>query len=412
MTSTSILKAILAGAAALLLASCAHVGQGTAAEARPAGSLVIVGGGLQRLNAPVYGRINELAALSSKPRTADGKVLIGILPTASGAPAEVAREYVEDFERHGGHVQAVVIPIRSDTPELAHDPETVAMIARCHGLFFTGGDQSRITAVFRPDGVDTPAYEAAAGVLAAGGVISGSSAGAAMMSDPMIRWGNSREALLAGEIEGEDRGVAVGQGMGFFPYGMTGQHHLTRGRLGRLIVAMERTGQWLGVGIDDNKAVEVDLATHEIRAIGSAAAVVVDLSRATRDGVGRSGIGLSLIGTGDVLHGLTGEITPAPGKTPVPAYTTGYETYRPADPWARGAFPDMIKRLATNPAAEYPARDEGFLRLALAQGPDTRFYAPPAGDGFDITAIGLVLSIEPGPEAEAEIQRLGDGAPD
>ena len=106
-------------------------------------------------------------------------------------------------------------------------------------VYFTGGDQAKILAALAPGGVRDPALTAIRAALDAGGLLAGSSAGAAMMSQPMILGGTSLEALVHGVTENpKEPGLLIGTGLGFFPFGMVDQHFIKRGRLGRLVVAM------------------------------------------------------------------------------------------------------------------------------------------------------------------------------
>jgi cyanophycinase len=241
-------------------ASEAHAGSGR---------LVIVGGALRARHADVYRAVLDHVGPTGR---------VGVLPTASGVPEESGPGTVEDFQRHASEGQVIeLIDVRHDTPELAHDPQIVAAIEACDAIWFTGGDQSRIIAVFRPEAGDTPGFHAIRSVLQRGGVIGGTSAGAAMMSDPMIRWGNSHEALLLGAADDlEDFGVAIGRGMGFFPFGVTDQHFIARGRLGRLLVACDLAGVTLGFGVEENCALVVDLATGTLTAVGEPGLLAIE----------------------------------------------------------------------------------------------------------------------------------------
>ena len=88
--------------------------------------------------------------------------------------------------------------------------------------------------------------------------MSGSSAGAAIMSDPMITSGSSVEALVYPPApQPHDTRLSVGRGLGFFPLGLVDQHFLQRGRLGRLVAAMMATGWPHGFGIDENTAMVI-----------------------------------------------------------------------------------------------------------------------------------------------------------
>ncbi|MEM1445526.1 MAG: cyanophycinase [Planctomycetota bacterium] len=252
-------------------------------EARK-GHLVIVGGGLQADNEPVY-----RAVLDRIPE--DGT--LGVLPTASGVPEESGPGHVQDFQQYAGPNQKIVLlDIRNGDIDKANDPEWVEKIRKCDGLWFTGGDQSRIVATFRPDEGDTPAYDAMWDVLNRGGVIGGTSAGAAMMSDPMIKWGNSHEALLLGVVNDvPDFGVGVGKGMGFLPDMLVDQHFFERGRLGRLLVAMTHASVMRGIGVGENTAHIVDFAKRRTSVIGSN--------------------GVLAVGCEDVVHLKDGTLLPA-----------------------------------------------------------------------------------------------------
>ncbi len=227
------------------------------------GHLVIVGGALDVEHAAIYHALLDRIGPTGT---------LGILPTASGVPEESGPGTVEDFKRYAKPTQTItLLDIRDGEVAKASDSAWADRITDCEGLWFTGGVQSRIVDTFRPAGQpDSPAYEAMLAVLRKGGVIGGTSAGAAMMSDPMILWGNSHEALLVGVVnDAGDFGVGVGKGMGFFPYGIVDQHFFRRARLGRLLAACEHTGVPMGFGIEENCALVVDLANDTAQVIGS-----------------------------------------------------------------------------------------------------------------------------------------------
>lgn len=380
-------------ASAILLVGCA-----AHAEEQPFknGHLVIVGGGMARENNVLYGHIVELGGDNPK---------VGVIPTASGEPESSGPSYADDFKRWG--LDSEVVDITTNNPEEASNQEKADQIRSKDILFFTGGVQSRIIEAFRPEAGDTVSYEACLEVLRNGGVIAGSSAGAAMMSDPCIYWGNSTEALLIGQSEGEDRGIKIGKGMGFFPYGLTGQHFMQRGRLGRLIVALEETGLKRGYGVDNNRGIAVDLASDTIRALGTRGLLYVDISDAERDGINRRGIRVSLLGGGDTVNGITGKVTPADGKNVRKNVGGIDESFDPVDdPWARYEIPEQMVRLASNPATEVILRDK-FLDLRFYKDSETQFYQHQFTTfEVDPTIINMKLDILEREGAEAEAERL------
>jgi len=242
----------------------ALVGAAIAAH-RPAakpGRLVIVGGALADSNEAIYRAILDA-------RLGDGPFCI--FPTAAATPEKSIDEPVKAFEKYSGPGTAKGILISSARPETARDPAIVAQISACSGFFFIGGVQSRVIMAFRPDGKPTPAYDALMARWREGAVVSGSSAGAAIMSDPMIAGGTSAAATVRGlrrtTVAASDSneaasGVTITTGLGFFPSALADQHFLARGRFGRLLVALLDLDQFdLAFGIDENTALVVDGCT-------------------------------------------------------------------------------------------------------------------------------------------------------
>ncbi|BAM03765.1 cyanophycinase [Phycisphaera mikurensis] len=260
------------------------------------GTLVIVGGGLKPENEAVY-----RAVLDRMP--ADGR--LGVLPTASGVPEESGPLTVQDFEQYAGPEQRIeLIDLRNGEVDKANDPAWAARIKACDALWFTGGDQARIVSTFRvepvgdanpelEDGPDSLAYAAVKGVLEKRGVVAGTSAGAAMMSDPMILWGNSHEALLVGVVNDvPDFGVGLGRGMGLLPGVIVDQHFFERKRLGRLLVAGATSGERMLFGIAENTALVLDFQSPDsVEVVGEGQVMVAEITQihAYADGRKRPG---------------------------------------------------------------------------------------------------------------------------
>ena len=402
----------------------------------PRGKLLIVGGGLKSDNTQV---------LSAFASAAGDQTLV--IPTASGVPEESAPGTQSMLAAYTQGSQNVdVLDIRHDTPERAQDPAYTGPMHSATAAWFTGGNQSRILAAFRPGGIgsdgaastspdeaganasasnpsaanlaiattrsDSPAYEALLDLLARDGLIAGTSAGAAMMSNPMIAGGSSQAALLHGTglpvVSGETStrattGIDITQGMGFFPYGIVDQHFLSRGRFGRLIVAMGETGNDLGIGIADNRAILVDLAKSQATALGNYAAVLIDTSQmvegiyvlhGTHD---RKHIRISLASHGDTINFTTNEVHPAPGKAQLTyehlAPIVGVSTYEvePLSPWDRNALSDLIEKLALNPSLTQSAIGETY-EVTLRADPLTKFWSNQE-DQSDLTATNVILDI-------------------
>jgi cyanophycinase len=216
------------------------------------GSLVIIGGGLRPNNAEVWQKIVELAG---------GKgARIAVFPTAAGTPEREGRMAADYLKRYGA--QAFVVPIAprlggSDARKAADDPALARSVREAAGAFFTGGDQARITATLRrPDGSNTAVLDALWAMYRRGGVIAGTSAGAAIMSSTMF-YDPPLEVLPMlknGVVDGKD----VAPGLGFVGDDVfIDQHFLIRGRFARMLPAMLARGYTLGLGIDENTAVVV-----------------------------------------------------------------------------------------------------------------------------------------------------------
>lgn len=140
------------------------------------------------------------------------------------------------------------------------------------GVFFTGGDQLRISSQLG----DTPVEERVRAVHAEGGVIAGTSAGASAMSDTMLVKGSSRETHRIGDLH-------LAPGLGLVRDVIIDQHFAERGRIGRLLGAVAQNPRELGLGIDEDTAVVLRGSNFEV--IGSGGVYVVDGGGVTRSNI-------------------------------------------------------------------------------------------------------------------------------
>lgn len=357
------------------------------------GHLVIAGGAVSTENKAIY------RAIAGDMPHVGGR--IGILPTASGEPELAVQDQVEGFTNAGTPArQLVAINVTTKNPQDADNPAIVKLIRSSDAVFFTGGDQARVLDAFVPGGVETEGARALRGVLARDGVLAGTSAGAALMSSPMIGGGRSETALLKGAIdhvdapEGEEPGVIVRQGMGYFPYGITDQHFLARGRYGRLAVALESTGIRRGYGVQENCAINVDLTTHRIAPIGNHALTVIDTGHLETDGASRRNLRVSVLSTGDFINGQSGRITHDAGRIPLVPRDGGATTLAPLpDAWAEDALIVALRQLADNPATTITLRSPAF-DVTLSEDQHTRFViGRGAGGELALGAVNVRLDI-------------------
>src|SRR5512143_2314512 len=147
------------------------------APASGAGTVVAIGGALRDDNDAIWSRLVALAGGSGARY-----VVIG---TASGNPERAAARVVALLESHGAEAESLPVAPKLPGVDLARvvrDPELIARVNAANGVFFTGGAQERIVDALQPDRQPTPLLEAIRGVLDRGGVVAGTSAGAAVMS--------------------------------------------------------------------------------------------------------------------------------------------------------------------------------------------------------------------------------------
>lgn len=356
------------------------------------GRLVIVGGALDPGNGGVYRAVLEAR---------EGEGPFCVLPTASGVPEESMASAVAAFTDHGADSVDGVF-ITTENPAAARDPAIAERLGRCSGFWFVGGVQSRVVEVFLPGGTRTPAYDAVMARFRDGAVVSGSSAGAAIMSPTMIAGGSSAGALAGGvvtasEDEGDVEGVRVTSGMGFHDGAVYDQHFLARGRIGRLLVAtLAGVGGGVGFGIDENTALVVD--GSDGRVVGASGVVLVDARDAAVSpaGPGGTGVRLYLVGDGDRIDMETLEVVPA-GDKPVLERVDG-DVVAPNDPFARWAFLHLLHDLGTSDASSVEVAAEGYV-LSLEEGPafQARAYAEPGVEGAPggLSAGPFLVSLVP-----------------
>ncbi len=283
------------------------------------GTLLAIGGGLDDDNRPVYERFAALAA-------APGPARIVVAVAASGDQETTAVSKVEALRTWCPQARFDVI--KRETPSA----QAVELIDGATAMFFTGGDQKRITALYRPGDADTKEARAMRRLLARGGVIAGTSAGDAMMGEFMMLSGRSAAALgIASEPtrsdEGEPEpraarpmlGVQVGPGMGFVPWVITDSHFFERDRVGRLVAALEASKRRLGLGIGEDACVEIDLATGELIGTSVAESLLVDVGSLERDGLSRRGVRARVIRQGTRVSLMQRLATALPAAPPAPS---------------------------------------------------------------------------------------------
>jgi len=219
-----------------------------------AGALVIIGGAEDK-----GGGMNILAEVVRL--AGEDKARIAIIAAASSNPSSASREYVEAFESLGcQRAWPVDIACRRD----ALEPLYVRLLEDATGIFFTGGDQLRITSLLG----GTPLYNTLHTSHRLGAVVAGTSAGASVMSDTMIVEGLGDEAPRKCTTK-------MAPGMGFLKDVVVDQHFAQRGRIGRLLGAIAENPHVLGLGVDEDTAAVVSPGGI-LQVIGSQAVTILD----------------------------------------------------------------------------------------------------------------------------------------
>ncbi|MCA8881411.1 MAG: cyanophycinase [Rhodobacteraceae bacterium] len=354
--------------------------------------LAVVGGRLEDDNAGVYAEMHRLSG---------GRILI--FPTASSVPEEVGEETLEVFRGHG--FEAEVAPLYGPgAAQLAADPALLAQIGKIGHFFFTGGDQRNILAALQPGGTDSPALAAIRAAHDAGGLIAGSSAGAAMMSQPMLQGGTSLEALVHGVTEDPAQpGLLMGSGLGFFPFGMVDQHFIKRGRLGRLVVAMTWAGEPFGYGIDENTALIVEGAAGKV--VGEYGAMMIDLAEMQTDRNLRifQDFRVSYLDDGDMIDLRTRTVFPAEAKRRALKRDVAYRARLRSQRNAFGAYTlyDLTARLvlgdpkvyAEDKVEAFDAKSGINVTVILEREKESRCLIATPESGLRMTALDFRATI-------------------
>ncbi|MGL4576133.1 MAG: cyanophycinase [Burkholderiaceae bacterium] len=371
----------------------------------PKGALVIIGGALRTDNAAVWERVVQLAG---------GKgAKIAVLPTAASNPERSGAQTVESLNRYGA--EAFVVPIaprykNSDAVKAANDSALAAKVRAAAGVYFTGGDQGRITqALVGADGKHTPMLEAIWHVYRSGGVIAGTSAGAAIMSSAMFYEPPEVLDVLKQGVAGDK---VLAPGLGFIgPDVFVDQHLLMRGRFARMLPAMLAKGYKIGLGVDENTALVVKSGEAEV--VGASGVLMIDLSQATRDASASAfnvkNAKLSYLERGDKVALATREVTPAKAKRDDETINPNAPDFKPRSTDVR-FYPAILGRLTLvelmthfidNAEREVmglafggPQDPHGF-EFKFRKGPDTRGYATGQFGGNDVTVVNLYLDVAP-----------------
>lgn len=383
----------------------------SAVQPKPQGIAVPIGGALKYDNAEVWARLVQLSGGAGARWV--------VVPAAAANPQATGARIVEALQRHGA--QAELLPVSPrwpdrDVEDVVRDPALIAQVKAARGVYFAGGAQARITDALQPEGRRTPLLEAIWEVFQAGGVVAGTSAGAAIMSETMFRdAANVLGVLKAGRVE---EGREIDRGLGFVgPDLFIDQHFLKRGRIGRMLPLMLQKGYKLGIGVEENSAAII--RGRQIEVIGGKGVLLVDLSQASHDpALGAFNLRnarLSYLDRGDRHDLATGITLPSPQKLAGMLIDPNAPDFRPyfgrmpfvPDILGDTAIVNAMGNLIDNreaeglglafaglPPPDDPRPDLGF-EFRLRRGPESIGWYTGAFGGEDYTVVNLTLDVTP-----------------
>jgi cyanophycinase len=226
-TAVTLAAALFLTAAAALRAEGPPIADSLSSASPVPGTLFICGGG--KVPDDALEQFVELAGGHSAH--------LVIVTTASETADTAEVETRLDFWRKQRPAELTILHTRDR--HVADDPRFAAPLETATGVWFIGGHQQRLTDAY----LGTRTEKAIKGVLKRGGVVGGTSAGAAIMSQLMIVGGAKPPEL--------------GLGFGFLPGTLVDQHFIKRKRQERLLQTLTEYPKLVGIGIDENMALVV-----------------------------------------------------------------------------------------------------------------------------------------------------------
>jgi cyanophycinase len=228
----------------------------TRSEKRGRGRLLVIGGAEDpdEAHMTILPRLVEMAGGSS------ARVVVCSSPSAT--PEQKVRVYGRLFEKLG--VKEVYDAPITERAE-AEGPDILQKLEAATAVFFTGGDQLRLTSLVAGTAFGERIRHR---LLHDGLVVAGTSAGAAAMGSVMIIGGPSEGTVRRSDVD-------LAPGFGYWRDTVVDTHFNQRGRVSRLLTLSALNPQVLGVGIDENTALELTPETR-FTVLGAGVAMVFD----------------------------------------------------------------------------------------------------------------------------------------
>jgi cyanophycinase len=232
----------------------------TAGSKDTKGSLFIIGGGERK---------HEMHKFVELAGGVDAKIIL--IPMASGEPIPYAADEIEMLKQLGCKNVDYILCDRKG----ADLDSNVAKLKNTTGVFFLGGDQVKLTGVL----LGTKLFAGIKAIYEKGGVLGGTSAGAAVMSEVMI----TGEEIINKDTSRNFYTIQKGnvqtlQGFGFVTKAIIDQHFVIRKRLNRLLSVVLEHPKLIGIGIDESTGIIVK-PDNTFEVFGGRTVVVIDATQ-------------------------------------------------------------------------------------------------------------------------------------
>ncbi|GAB4127561.1 MAG: cyanophycinase [Ignavibacteriales bacterium] len=172
-----------------------------------------------------------------------------IIPNAGSEPKRSSESQQRDFIDLGAQADYILF-----NRETADNEENIKKMEWANAVFFLGGDQSFLTR----DMLGTRLLDKVFEIYNNKGVVGGSSAGAAVMSEVMITGNELINKDSSSSFVSIQKGnIETAKGFGFIKNAIIDQHFLKRKRHNRLLTLMCEHPDLLGIAIDESTAIIV-----------------------------------------------------------------------------------------------------------------------------------------------------------
>lgn len=221
------------------------------------GTLLIIGGAASNY---FYEEFMNLVGGENEP--------IVVIPTA-GTSEEISQENLDDFKNSflkKGFKNVTVL--HTHNREEANSNEFIKVLEHAKGVWFNGGRQWRLADSY----LNTETHKAFNALLARGGVIAGSSAGATIQGSYLARGDTKTNTIMMGDHE---------EGLNFLTNVAIDQHLLARNRQFDMFDILEKHPELLGIGLDEDTGIIVKNNIFEV--IGKSYVAIYDGTRWLKD---------------------------------------------------------------------------------------------------------------------------------